>query len=70
MSVLGIPDPDGTLAPCPGCGHATVVATTSTGAERLHCGTYEPVCRPAKPASRAARLLSRMAKLAGGDQRH
>jgi hypothetical protein len=70
VSVLGIPDPDGTLAPCPGCGHATVVATTSTGAERLHCGTYEPVCRPAKPASRAIRLLSRMAKLVGGDQRH
>ena len=70
MSVLSIPDPDGTLAPCPGCGHATVVATTSTGAERLHCGTYEPVCRPAKPANRAARLLSRVVKLVGGDQRH
>ena len=67
MSVLSIPDPDGTLAPCPGCGHATVVATTSTGAERLHCGTYEPVCRPAKPGNRVVRLLSRMVKLAGGD---
>ena len=67
MSVLSIPDPDGTLAPCPGCGHATVVATTSTGAERLHCGTYEPVCRPAKPTTRVARLLNRMVKLVGGD---
>lgn len=69
MSVLGIPDPDGTLAPCPGCGHATVVATTSTGAERLHCGTYEPVCRPAKPTNRVTRLLSRMVKAVGGDPR-
>jgi hypothetical protein len=70
VSVLSIPDPDGTLAPCPGCGHATVVATTSTGAERLHCGTYEPVCRPAKPASRVARLLNRMVELVGGDPRN
>ena len=69
MSVLSIPDPEGTLAPCPGCGHATVVATTSTGAERLHCGTYEPVCRPAKPTSRVARLLIRVTKLVGGEPR-
>lgn len=69
MSVLSIPDPDGTVAPCPGCGHATVVATTSTGAERLHCGTYEPVCRPVKPTKRVTRLLNRMVKLVGGDPR-
>ena len=69
MSVLSIPDPDGTLAPCPGCGHATVVGTTSTGAERMHCGQYEPVCRPTPPATRATRLLDRLVKLVGGDPR-
>ena len=69
MSLLGIPDPDGTLAPCPGCGHATVIATTGIGAERLHCGTYEPVCRPAPPANRVAWLLHRMVKLVGGRPR-
>lgn len=41
-----IPNPDGTRKPCPTCGEPTVIAQTATGAERVHCGTWERRCHP------------------------
>ena len=42
---MNIPNPEGTLAPCPhGCGLMTVEAVTGTGTTRVHCGTREPRC--------------------------
>jgi hypothetical protein len=42
--ITGIPNPDGTKQDCAGCGETTVVVSTVTGNERVHCGTYQGHC--------------------------
>jgi hypothetical protein len=44
MSFTNIPDPDGSRKRCPSCRQWTVLVTTGTGAERVHCGTFTARC--------------------------
>ncbi|EWM14611.1 hypothetical protein [Kutzneria sp. 744] len=44
MSFTTIPNPDGTRQPCRTCQEPTVLVTTGTGAERVHCGTFTARC--------------------------
>ncbi|MFC0546639.1 hypothetical protein [Kutzneria chonburiensis] len=44
MSFTNIPNPDGTRKTCRDCGEMTVLITTGTGTERVHCGTYTARC--------------------------
>ena len=42
---MQIPDPDGTLRPCPhDCGLMTVEAQQAGHPVRVHCGTWSPHC--------------------------
>jgi hypothetical protein len=38
--------PQPTAVTCPACGQPTVVAETSLGPERVHCGTWRWNCDP------------------------
>jgi ribosomal protein S27AE len=42
--ITSIPNPEGTKRDCTACGAPTVVVSTATGNERVHCGTYEGRC--------------------------
>ena len=53
--ITGIPDPDGTKQDCRSCGHPTVVVSTATGSERVHCGTFQGRCHITTTARRRTR---------------
>jgi ribosomal protein S27AE len=55
MSFTSIPDPDGTKKTCTGCGESTVLVSTGTGTERVHCGTYAARCHTTTTARRRTR---------------
>lgn len=38
--------PNPVTAPCITCGHPTVIAETSIGSLRVHCGTWHWQCEP------------------------
>jgi hypothetical protein len=55
MSFTTIPNPNGSRQSCRDCGEMTVLVTTGTGAERVHCGTYAARCHTTTTARRRTR---------------
>jgi hypothetical protein len=46
--------PNPVAVPCTICGHPTVIAETSIGSLRVHCGTWHWQCKPLITAPRAS----------------
>jgi ribosomal protein S27AE len=48
MTFTSIPDPVGSRKRCARCQEMTVLVSTGTGTDRVHCGTYTARCHTTK----------------------